>query len=75
MPESINTARFQKFFRETIRVSKGLGPNQARQFVMPDLCLSFAKVISRQQKLPPGGGGSLGIIRLDISCEFLLAVS
>ena len=50
----------KKSFRNTIRVSNSLDPDQARHFSRSDLGPSsgsklFAKVISRRQKSPLGG--------------------
>ena len=47
---------FKKSFKNTIRVSNSLDPDQARHVVRPDLGPKlFAKVISRRQKLPLAG--------------------
>ena len=49
-----NNFFFQKFFfRNTIRVSNGLEPDQNRQYVGPDLVPNpLQKIISSRQKLP-----------------------
>ena len=41
-----NQIFFKKSFRNTIRVSKSLDPDQARHFVMPDLGLNCLQRLS-----------------------------
>ena len=65
----------KKSFRNTIRVSNSLDPNQARRFVGPDLKPNCLQRLSADDKKTPLAGKELSPVRFSYILAFFLKLS